>query len=80
MLPSARARRPHAREVRALSESFEDPEKLLAVADRMGLEGIVSKKRMAPYVAGSRSGWIKVKAATWRAANRERYKLFERAS
>ena len=62
------------------SESFEDPEKLLAVADQMGLEGIVSKKRMAPYAAGSRSGWIKVKAATWRAANHERYKLFERAS
>jgi bifunctional non-homologous end joining protein LigD len=61
------------------SESFEDPEKLLAVADRIGLEGIVSKKRMAPYVAGSRSGWIKVKTAAWRAANRERYKLFEKA-
>jgi len=46
----------------------------------MVLEGIVGKKRMAPYPAGSRSGWIKVKTATWRAANRERYKLFERAS
>ena len=62
------------------SESFEDPEKLLAVADQMSLEGIVSKKRVAPYVAGSRSGWLKVKTAAWRAANRERYKLFERAS
>jgi hypothetical protein len=30
-------------------------------------------------VAGNRSGWIKVKTATWRAANRERYKLFEKA-
>jgi ATP-dependent DNA ligase len=56
------------------------PEKLLAIADHMVLEGIVGKKRMAPYPAGSRSGWIKVKTATWRAANRERYKLFERAS
>ena len=61
------------------SESFEDPEKLLVVTDKMGLEGIVSKKRMAPYVAGNRSGWIKVKTATWRAANPERYKLFEKA-
>jgi hypothetical protein len=29
-------------------------------------------------VAGGRSGWIKVKTAAWREANRERYKLFEK--
>ena len=45
----------------------------------MGLEGIVSKKRTAPYVSGNRSGWIKVKTAAWREANRKRYKLFEKA-
>jgi ATP-dependent DNA ligase len=45
----------------------------------MGIEGIVSKKRSAPYVAGSNSGWTKVKTRTWREANRERYKLFEKA-
>jgi len=61
------------------SDGFDDPEKLLAVADQMGLEGIVSKKRSAPYVAGSNSGWIKVKTRTWREANRERYILFEKA-
>jgi ATP-dependent DNA ligase len=44
----------------------------------MNLEGIVSKKRAAPYVAGV-SGWIKVKTRTWREANRERYRLFEKA-
>jgi bifunctional non-homologous end joining protein LigD len=61
------------------SDAFDDPEKLLAVADQMGLEGIVSKKRSAPYVAGSNSGWVKVKTRTWREANRERYILFEKA-
>ena len=45
----------------------------------MNLEGIVSKKRTAPYLAGVRCGWIKVKTRAWREANRERYKLFEKA-
>jgi hypothetical protein len=61
------------------SDGFDDPEKLLAVADQMGLEGIVSKRRTAPYAAGINSGWIKVKTRTWREANRERYILFEKA-
>jgi bifunctional non-homologous end joining protein LigD len=61
------------------SDAFDDGEKLLEAAVRFGLEGIVSKKRSAPYVSGSNSGWIKVKTATWREANSERYKLFEKA-
>jgi hypothetical protein len=32
-----------------------------------------------PGLMGSNSGWIKVKTRTWREANRERYKLFEKA-
>ena len=36
----------------------------------LDLEGIVSKKRTAPYVAGSKSGWFKVKTTEWREANR----------
>jgi bifunctional non-homologous end joining protein LigD len=63
-----------------LSETFDDADKLLAAAAQMNLEGIVSKKRSAPYVAGVKCGWVKVKTREWRAANRERYKLFERAS
>jgi bifunctional non-homologous end joining protein LigD len=62
-----------------LSHTFADGEKLLHAASQNGLEGIVSKRRMARYVAGSASGWIKVKTDEWRAANRERYKLFEKA-
>jgi bifunctional non-homologous end joining protein LigD len=61
-----------------LSEAFDDPHELLAACEREGLEGIVSKRRGAPYVSGTRGGWIKVETAAWRAANRERYKLFDK--
>jgi bifunctional non-homologous end joining protein LigD len=61
-----------------LSHTFRDGEKLLHAAAQNGLEGIVSKQRESVYVAGPASGWIKVKTAEWRAANRERYKLFEK--
>ena len=61
-----------------LSDDFLDPEKLLAAAERMGLEGIVSKRRDHFYRSGKNPGWVKVKTATWRAANRDRYKLFEK--
>ena len=62
-----------------MSESFDDAAKLLEAAGRMNLEGIVSKKRTAPYLAGVRCGWIKVRTRAWRETNRERYKLFEKA-
>ena len=45
---------------------------------RQELEGIVSKRRLGIYVAGPGSGWVKVKTAEWREANRERHKLFEK--
>jgi len=61
-----------------LSQNFPDPAKLLAAADRMGLEGIVSKRRDSTYRSGQSRDWIKVKTAAWRAANRDRYELFER--
>ena len=60
------------------SDDFTDPQKLLTAADRMGLEGIVSKRRDQFYRSGKNASWVKVKTATWRAANRERYKLFEK--
>jgi bifunctional non-homologous end joining protein LigD len=43
------------------SETFPDPVKLLAVANKQGLEGIVSKVRSQPYRSGKNPGWIKVK-------------------
>jgi bifunctional non-homologous end joining protein LigD len=62
-----------------VSESFSDPVKLLAECERRGLEGIVSKRRDSLYRSGKSATWIKVKCAAWRAANRARYALFERA-
>jgi bifunctional non-homologous end joining protein LigD len=42
------------------SESFDDGIELLMAADRMKLEGIVSKRRDAPYRSGKKCGWTKV--------------------
>jgi bifunctional non-homologous end joining protein LigD len=61
-----------------LSETFDDGVKLLAAAEKMGLEGVVSKRRDAPYRSGARSGWIKVKTLDWFVRNRDRWRLFER--
>jgi ATP-dependent DNA ligase len=60
------------------SESFPDANALLAECARRGLEGIVSKRKHAPYRSGTRSGWIKVKTAEWKSANQYRAKLFEK--
>lgn len=58
------------------SQDFGDGTKLLAVAEEMALEGIVSKKRNQPYRSGRNSGCVKVKTAAWRKLNRGRAKLF----
>ena len=82
--PASRAIRPRlsgellAGDIIRYAEHFEDGVKLLQAAADMRLEGIVSKRRMAAYIAGSRCGWLKVKTAEWGEANRERYKLFEK--
>ena len=60
-----------------LSETFPDPERLLAVCNEHGLEGIVSKRADRPYASGRTKNWIKVKCPAWREANRERFKMFE---
>jgi bifunctional non-homologous end joining protein LigD len=59
------------------SEAFPNANDLLAECARLGLEGIVAKRRDAPYRSGTRSGWIKVKTAEWKTANQYRAKLFE---
>jgi len=61
----------------SLSEPFEDGMALLRVAEKRGLEGVVSKRRDAPYRSGDCRDWRKVKTAAWREANRERWRLFE---
>ena len=62
------------------SDEFCDPLKLLAVCAKHGLGGIVSKLKGDCYRSGTNRGWIKVKTATWREANRDRWELFERPS
>lgn len=61
------------------SEDFHDPVKLLAAAEQQGLEGVISKLTYQPYRSGKNPGWIKVKTATWREANRDRWELFQRS-
>ena len=61
------------------SEAFPDADGLLAECARLGLEGIVAKRRDSPYRSGTRSGWIKVKTPEWKAANQYRAKLFEKS-
>jgi bifunctional non-homologous end joining protein LigD len=58
------------------SESFSDPDLLLLECRKRGLEGIVSKKKDAPYRSG-KCDWIKVKCAEWREANKDRGDLFQ---
>ena len=62
----------------SLSEAFEDGQALLRVAEQCGLEGIISKRRDAPYRSGECRDWRKVKTTAWREANRERWRLFEK--
>jgi bifunctional non-homologous end joining protein LigD len=60
------------------SEPFTQGVRLLEECERRGLEGVVAKRRDAPYRAGKHGDWVKVKCAGWRIANCERYRLFER--
>jgi len=61
------------------SESFDDADALLRACEAREMEGIVCKRVDAPYRSGRCATWVKVKCAGWRAANRERYRLFENA-
>ena len=45
---------------------------------RMNLEGIASKRRQSAYRSGPTRDWLKIKTASWRAANRDRWELFEK--
>jgi ATP-dependent DNA ligase len=47
-------------------------------AEQHGLEGIVSKRAASAYQSGPSRDWVKIKTAGWRAANRERWRLFEK--
>ena len=57
-----------------LSQTWEDGAALLHATGAHGLEGIVSKRRNAPYRSGDSDDWIKVKLSGWKEANRNRFK------
>ena len=59
------------------SEPFKDGEQLLAECGPRGLEGIVSKRKQAPYRSG-KCDWVKVKCAQWKEDNKDRGDLFMR--
>jgi len=60
------------------SETFPNGNDLLAECARLGLDGIVWKRKDSPYRSGARSGRIKVKTSEWRASNQRRAKFFEK--
>jgi bifunctional non-homologous end joining protein LigD len=61
-----------------LLRCFDDGAALFIAVQRHGLEGIVSKRKASAYRSGASRDWVKVKTATWREANRERWRLFEK--
>ena len=60
------------------SEEFADPLMLLKVTEQMGLEGVVSKRKTAPYRSWPRADWVKVKTKVWREANANRGEQFNK--
>jgi bifunctional non-homologous end joining protein LigD len=60
----------------AYSDHFTDAATLLAKAEAIGLEGIVSKRCDGTYRKGSLCGWKKVKTAAWLKANANRPEAF----
>ena len=61
-----------------LVQGFDNGAKLFKAAERHGLEGIVSKRARSAYRSGPSRDWVKIKTAAWRAANRERWRLFQK--
>jgi bifunctional non-homologous end joining protein LigD len=55
-----------------------DGQQLFEAVERHRLEGVVSKRKTAPYRSGECDDWAKVKTAAWREADRERWRLFEK--
>ena len=52
----------------------------MAVAETMGLEGVVSKRKDRPYKSGKLCDWVKVKTPSWREANAGRWENIQAPS
>lgn len=57
---------------------FDNGSDLLATAERLSLEGVVSKRKASLYRSGYSRDWLKIKTISWREANRGRGELFRR--
>jgi ATP-dependent DNA ligase len=62
------------------SGAFHDPQKLLQTCERMGLEGIVSKRANSGYRPGRTKEWVKVKTSAWKVANADRFEMLRKRS
>ena len=60
-------------------DQFDDGDDLMQWCEKFKLEGVVSKKRDAPYVSGECKAWVKSKCEAWKEENKERGRLFEEA-
>ena len=63
---------------RQFSGTYSYPIELLAKCERIGLEGIVSKRRDSAYRSGPTRDWIKTNSAEWKTANRDRFDLLHK--
>lgn len=61
-----------------LVAAFEDAVALFLAVDKMGLEGVVCKRKDAPYRSGPCSDWLKMKTQKWLRANIRRWQMFEK--
>lgn len=59
------------------SQAFKNGEQLLAECRKRRLEGIVCKRKRAPYKSG-KCDWSKVKCTQWQKDNKDRGELFTR--
>jgi bifunctional non-homologous end joining protein LigD len=55
-------------------DGYADGGALIAAAKQLGLEGVVSKRRNAPYRSGRRGEWVQTKCAAWVEANNDRWR------
>ena len=60
-----------------VGDQFANGAALLQQCGSFGLEGVVSKRRDAPYVSGECKTWVKSKCPGWKAENKERWHSFE---
>jgi ATP-dependent DNA ligase len=62
-----------------IADHFANAAALLAHCEGFGLEGVVSKRRDAPYVSGECNASVKSKCDAWKEKNTEPGRLFEEA-